>query len=170
MVCVFRPTPLLWLLLAPLLASPAAAESVWLRGRGSDVWIEVDGRVREPRPDRKGFTRVSSPSPVILRNRVRRAAPAPRPARVVVELGAPEWSGPSYSGEVHHYVPRYRSHRPYRHARYGHRGRHGHGRHRIGHHRGPRRDSHLRGGGHRRGGHVRGGGHPRGVRGGGPRR
>lgn len=168
---MLRPTPLLWLLLAPLLAPAAAAESVWLRGRGSDVWIEVDGRVREPRPDRKGFTRVSSPSPVILRNRVRRTAPAPRPAGVVVELGVPDGSGPWYHDDgVDFYVPRYRSHRHHRHARYAHRGRHGHARHRIGHPRGPRRGGHVRGAGHRRGGHVRGAGPRRGWGGGAHRR
>jgi len=52
--------PLAFLLLA---ATSAPAETVWLRGRGDDVWIERDGEAREPRDDRKGLTHVEEPAP-----------------------------------------------------------------------------------------------------------
>jgi hypothetical protein len=118
-----------------LLASAASAETVWLRGRGSQVWIEVDGRVREPQSNRKGFTRVSSPSPVVLRSRVRRAAPPPRRSEVVVHLGPPDWLAPPH--HVHdagHPVYTHHHQRGHaRHARYGRRGHSRYGRHHVGH-------------------------------------
>jgi hypothetical protein len=68
--------PAIPLVLLVLAASVASAETIWLRGRGDDVWIERDGEMREPRDDRKGFTRVSTP--------VRPAA---------ARAGAREWRG-----------------------------------------------------------------------------
>lgn len=71
------------LVLLALLASAASAESVWLRGRGDDVWIERDGAVAsrtqdaaaasEQAPDaedvRPGVTRVvTSADPAIARS------------------------------------------------------------------------------------------------------
>lgn len=46
-----------------LLPPGVAAETLWLRGRGPDVWIERDGQIQEPQRNRKGFTRVASPRP-----------------------------------------------------------------------------------------------------------
>jgi hypothetical protein len=43
-------------------ASAAAEETIWLRGRGSDVWIERNGEMREPRDDRKGVSIISTPA------------------------------------------------------------------------------------------------------------
>jgi hypothetical protein len=57
---MLRPAAALVLLLA---GAAAAEETIWLRGRGSDVWIERDGEIREPRDDRKGVTFVSTPAP-----------------------------------------------------------------------------------------------------------
>ena len=69
--------PAIPLVLLVLAASVASAETIWLRGRGDDVWIERDAEMREPRDDRKGFTRVSTP---VLRPAAARA-------------GAREWRG-----------------------------------------------------------------------------
>ena len=54
------------LLLLLLMASAASAETIWLRGRGGDVWIEKDGQYVTPRPDHKGFTRVTHSSRHVL--------------------------------------------------------------------------------------------------------
>jgi hypothetical protein len=47
-----------------VIAASAAAEeeTIWLRGRGSDVWIERGDEMREPRDDRKGVSFVSIPA------------------------------------------------------------------------------------------------------------
>jgi hypothetical protein len=136
------------LLLMTLLASPAPAETVWLRGRGNHVWIEVDGRVQEPQKNRKGFTRVSSPSPAMLRNRVRPSTERRRHGPVVVHLDAPAWSQPSsgYDDGYDHRPPRYRHRGYFRHSRSVHRSHHGYGRHRHGLHHGQRRGGHVRDG------------------------
>lgn len=98
------------LLLICLVASPAASEeaaeseTVWLRGRGSDVWIERGGEARISRDgERTGLTRVESPPPVAAGpgNAVRQRAPTP-----VVVLSAPSWSYDAVPYE-HAYSPRF---------------------------------------------------------------
>jgi hypothetical protein len=88
---VLRLTPLLLLLLA---ISAASAEEIWLRGRGDRVWIEKDGQIQAPKKNRKGFTRISTPTPAPVRT-----DPSPRIPRSiepVIVLDAPDFH-PSYS-------------------------------------------------------------------------
>jgi len=119
------------LLLLSLLASAASAETLWLRGRGKDVWIEKDGRYQPPKEDRKGLTLLSAP--------IRAAEPRePEPRRprwesrrdpAVVVLGAPYVGPRSYF----HRAPAYRWHRPYADGpRYDRGHRRGYGGHRHG--------------------------------------
>jgi hypothetical protein len=117
---------LLLALCIPAFAS-AEEETVWLRGRGDDVWIERDGSARESREGGKaGFTRVvSSPLPEV---RARDGEPAdPRPRVAVIVVGEPGWVDttppypPAHAYTPHVYYPRhsFRLHpdrRPYRHV------------------------------------------------------
>jgi len=121
-------------LLVPLLLACSAAfaeETIWLRGRGSDVWIERGDAAREPRDARKGVTRVvTPPGPAVGAGAV---ADEARPSAVVV-LDGPHWaSADQYENDYtprfyhpHSYRlypvvhPRYRYVRPWRHSCSGH--------------------------------------------------
>jgi hypothetical protein len=137
-----------WLLGGVLAAPAAPAETIWLRGRGADVWIERDGRVQEPQKDRKGFTRVATPRP--RRPRVAATPPVHRPH----SHGGGVVIGPAYRSDGWRpYEPAVRrtyrhSVHPKRHGRHAHRGhaRLHHGRpHHAKSHVGPHRSHHVYG-------------------------
>jgi hypothetical protein len=173
-------------------ASAAAEETIWLRGRGSDVWIERNGEMREPRDERKGLTIVSTPARArddCGATRAWRGAPAgaallPPVASFVDDGGGPPYDATSlwvydYGGYPYWLDDwRYRG-RDHRHGRHPHfggrRDRHPfdgdrHQRHRFGGDERRRPEFHRAEnsfGGHRHGGR---GGHGGGGWGGGPRR
>jgi hypothetical protein len=92
------------LLVLLLLAGPAASaeETIWLRGRGSDVWIERGDAAREPRDARRGLTRVATSSdPEVSAGA---AADASRPPAVVV-LDGPHWASADHY--AHDFTPRF---------------------------------------------------------------
>jgi hypothetical protein len=136
-------------------AAGVSAETVWLRGRGADVWIEKDGQVQEPRKNRKGFTRVVTPSRRVANPGPSRAVRASATRHEVVEIGPAVPPHRVWSGGYPYRYGRHR-HRGYAPHRYGY----SHSRHR-GHHVGRYRDGRV--GRHRSyGGRVRSGGAVRG--------
>ena len=138
------------LLVFMLVAPPAFAETIWLRGRGKDVWIEKDGEIQAPKKNRKGFTRVETPRVrAVYRDPARQAPNDPSRTSTVV-IGAAREPYRVY----HDDYPYWRRHRQYgRHHRYAN--RHDYGRHRDGLSRASRHARH-RGQGVRSGGKVRG--------------
>ena len=154
------------MLLLLLVGSAVSAETIWLRGRGADVWIERDGRVQEPQENRKGFTRVATPPrPLVYRGRPAERRETRRSSAVVEvgpdcrHLGAypPDDVYPHSHGYAHYPRYRYGHHRDgdHRYGQYHRSGSHGYERHRSG--RDGRGHSQVRHGGRSSGG-QRGGG------------
>lgn len=108
-------------LLLLLLVAPAVSgeETIWLRGRGSDVWIERGDAAREPRDERKGVTRVATPPAPAVSSR----DTDERSRSAVVVLEGPHWTHADAYYE-HEYTPRFYYPRysyrlyPFRHSRY----------------------------------------------------
>lgn len=157
--------PLLVLLL--FAGSAAAEETIWLRGRGEDVWIERDGEEREPRDAYKSVTIVSSPAPPSSDCGERRGWRGPGGGPLLPSVGAfvdlgggppdfidPYGYGYGYMGPYPYPYwlddGRFRDRRQIRHL-----GGHGHRGHGFGRHEGNRPELHRAGhsgGGHRHGG------------------
>ena len=96
---------LLGLLFLLLPGVGAAEETIWLRGRGDDVWIERHGEARESRDEeRKGLTRVAtSPLPGVRAES--EASDAQARGVAILVLGGDGWGTPPYGG--HAYAPQF---------------------------------------------------------------